>query len=113
MPRTARTAALAVSLLGALVVGVPAQADEPVPRAVAGVDTLDRGVVSVRSGDGNFVSWRQLAGDAAGLRFDVHRDGRKVNAAPVTTNFVDADAPANAAYTVRPVGGGRSGESVT
>ncbi|MFC4857081.1 rhamnogalacturonan lyase [Actinophytocola glycyrrhizae] len=119
MPRTARTATLcaAVSLLGALVVGTPAHAGQAVPHASAGVDALDRGVVSVRSGDGNFVSWRQLAADEKGLRFNVYRDGRKVNAAPVTTNFVDADAPVGAAYTVRPVRGGveglSSGEPVT
>ena len=111
MPRTARTATLGavVALLGALVVGVPAHADQPVNR----VDALDRGVVSIRSGEGNFVSWRQLAGDAEGLRFNVYRDGRKVNATPVGTNFVDADAPRDAAYTVRPVGGGVAGSSVT
>lgn len=109
MPRTVRTAALsaAISLLGALVVGTPAHAAQP----VAGVDALDRGVVSVRSGDGNFVSWRQLAGDATGLTFNVYRDGRKINAAPAGTNFVDADAPAGATYTVRPVRGGVEGQS--
>jgi rhamnogalacturonan endolyase len=109
MPRTARTAALgaAISLLGALVVGAPAHAAQP----VTGVDALDRGVVSVRSGDGNFVSWRQLAGDVTGLKFNIYRDGRKINAAPVGTNFVDADAPAGATYTVRPVRGGVEGQS--
>src|SRR5689334_12288925 len=109
MPRTVRTATLgaAISLLGALVVGAPAHAAEP----VAGVDALARGVVSVRSGDGNFISWRQLAGDATGLKFNVYRDGRKINAAPVGTNFVDADAPPGASYTVRPVRGGVEGQS--
>ncbi|MDQ3785816.1 MAG: rhamnogalacturonan lyase, partial [Actinomycetota bacterium] len=88
MPRTTRTAVVcaAVALLSSGVVGAPAHADRPVADAA----TLDRGVVSVRSGDGNFVSWRQLATDADGPRFNVYRDGRKVNAAPVGTNFVDA-----------------------
>jgi len=29
-------------------------------------DTFDRGLISVATGDGNFVSWRLLAGDAPG-----------------------------------------------
>jgi rhamnogalacturonan endolyase len=72
------------------------------------VEFLDRGVVSVRSGNGNLVSWRLLGTDAAGVAFNVYRDGAKVNGAPVTasTNLVDAGAAAGARYTVRAVIGG-------
>ncbi|XVV07919.1 cellulose binding domain-containing protein [Actinosynnema sp. CA-248983] len=69
------------------------------------VERLDRGVVSVRSGSGNLVSWRLLAGDSPGVGFNVYRSGTKVNSSPVTasTNHLDAGGPAGASYTVRAV----------
>jgi hypothetical protein len=84
--------------------------------AAAGVTTadtsttenLDRGLVSMRVGGGNFLSWRLLKSDPAGAAFNVYRGATKVNSAPITkgTNFTDAGAPANASYTVRPVSNG-------
>ncbi|MDP9793522.1 hypothetical protein J2S43_002034 [Catenuloplanes nepalensis] len=68
-------------------------------------ENLDRGLVSIRTDRGNFLSWRLLASDPAGVAFDVYRDGVRVSTADVT-NFTDAGAPANASYTVRPVTGG-------
>ncbi|HET6532266.1 MAG TPA: cellulose binding domain-containing protein, partial [Actinoplanes sp.] len=68
------------------------------------MERLDRGLISVRSGSGNLVSWRWLAADPATVTFNVYRAGAKVNSAPVTTTtFLDAGAPAGAAYTVRAV----------
>jgi rhamnogalacturonan endolyase len=69
------------------------------------METLDRGVVSVRSGSANLVSWRLLASDPAGTSFNVYRGGTKVTASPVTgsTNYLDAGAAAGTAYTVRAV----------
>jgi rhamnogalacturonan endolyase len=69
------------------------------------LETLDRGVVSVRSGSANLVSWRLLAGDPAGVSFTVYRAGTKITASPVTgsTNYLDSGAAAGAAYTVRAV----------
>jgi hypothetical protein len=68
----------------------------------------DRGLISMRTANGNFLSWRLLKSDPAGIAFNVYRDGVKANATPVTagTNYTDAGAPANATYTVRPVSGG-------
>jgi hypothetical protein len=76
--------------------------------ATSTTERLDRGLISVRSGTGNFVSWRLLAGDPDGIAFNVYRGGRKVNSTPVTgaTSIRDAGAPADAVYTVRPVVGG-------
>ena len=56
------------------------------------VERLDRGVISVRSGSGNLVSWRWLGTDPAGVAFNVYRGGTKVNATPITgsTNYLDA-----------------------
>lgn len=75
------------------------------------VERLDRGAVAVKGQDGVLVSWRALAGDAAGLAFNVYRDGKKLNAKPIgdTTNFLDRDAKGAAAYEVREVAGGKEG----
>ncbi|WP_448315949.1 rhamnogalacturonan lyase family protein [Streptomyces sp. CO7] len=79
------------------------------PTAPAGqgrqVEKLDRGVVSVRSGTGNLVSWRWLATDPGNVAFNVYRDGTKVNSSPLTgaTSHLDSGASASASYTVRAV----------
>ncbi len=67
------------------------------------VERLGRGAVAVKGPAGVLVSWRSLAGDAPGLGFNVYRDGKKLNAAPIvkSTNFVDAAANGAAAYEVR------------
>ncbi len=72
------------------------------------MEDLDRGVVSVRSGSGNLVSWRLLGTEAASTGFNVYRGATKVNSAPVTTstNILDSGAPADASYTVRAVADG-------
>ncbi|MET8763265.1 rhamnogalacturonan lyase [Lentzea sp. NPDC004782] len=100
MKRSTISVLLAVVLTAS---GAPALAGETQVRA-------DRGLVSIRSvhGNGNFVSWRLLGSDAADVAFNVYRDGVKVNRAPVTTatSYLDAGAPADASYEVRPVRGG-------
>ena len=72
------------------------------------LEDLDRGLVSARSGSGNFVSWRLLGTDPEGVAFNLYRGSTRVNSAPLTgaTSFLDAGAPADATYTVRPVVGG-------
>ncbi|MCC8246032.1 rhamnogalacturonan lyase [Saccharothrix sp. NEAU-S10] len=66
---------------------------------------MDRGVISVRSGSGNLVSWRLLGGDPQNVAFNVYRGTTKVNASPITgsTNHLDNGAAADASYTVRAV----------
>ena len=69
------------------------------------VEKLDRGVVAIHTGAGNFIGWRALGTDAPGATFDLYRDGRKLNAQPLTvTNFMDGGAAATARYTVRTAG---------
>ncbi|WP_158839376.1 rhamnogalacturonan lyase [Saccharothrix deserti] len=91
-------------------VPVSASAAPPEQAGAAGiqqVERLDRGLVSVHTGGGNYLSWRVLADDAPGTAFNVYRAGTKVNATPITaSNYVDKGAPANADYVVRPVVGG-------
>src|SRR6185369_15138855 len=43
-------------------------------------EKLNRGLVSVRSGGGNYVSWRLLGTDPAAVAFNLYRAGTKVNA---------------------------------
>ncbi|NUS64082.1 MAG: rhamnogalacturonan lyase [Saccharothrix sp.] len=82
----------------------PAATSAPGPQ----VEHLNRGLVAVQTGGGNYISWRVLADDAPGTAFNLYRDGVKVNAAPITgsSNYVDKGAPATAGYVVRPVVGG-------
>ncbi|MEU0090995.1 SGNH/GDSL hydrolase family protein [Kribbella sp. NPDC006257] len=71
-------------------------------------DRLDRGVINVHTGQGNRISWRQLADDPADVAFNVYRNSIKVNRTPITgsTTFVDATGAADAKYVVRAVVGG-------
>jgi hypothetical protein len=69
------------------------------------MEDLDRGVISVRSGSNNLVSWRLLGTESYATGFNVYRGGTKVTATPITnsTNYLDAGAAAGSSYTVRAV----------
>jgi len=67
------------------------------------MEYLTRGVVAVRTGNGNFVSWRWL-GTEDDITFNLYRNGTKVNTAPLkVTNYTDNGASDNATYTVRAI----------
>ncbi|MBT8226581.1 MAG: rhamnogalacturonan lyase [Dactylosporangium sp.] len=69
------------------------------------VEALDRGIVSVRTGSDNLVSWRLLATDPTDVGFNVYRGSTKLNASPITnsTNYLDSGAASGSSYTVRAV----------
>lgn len=70
------------------------------------MEKLNRGVVSVRSGNDNFVSWRWL-GTEDNITFNLYRNGAKVNSSPLNvTNYTDKGAPSSAQYYVKAVVGG-------
>lgn len=71
------------------------------------VERLNRGAISVRSGNGNYVSWRLLGTDPSNVAFNLYRGSTKVNASPITgsTNYFDSGAAAGAQYSVRPIVG--------
>lgn len=76
-------------------------------------EKLDRGVVAVRTSDGNVaVSWRTLTSDKKGEAFDIYRNGTKLNSAPLTsggTFYTDTTPPeGDITYEVR--GGGTKGK---
>ncbi|MFG6197052.1 rhamnogalacturonan lyase [Nonomuraea sp. JJY05] len=95
--------AAAVLALTTVINGVPAQAAPPTKQ----VEDLDRGLVSVRSGSGNLVSWRLLGTDPDGVAFNVYRGSTRVATnLTASTNYLDNGAAADASYTVRAVVGG-------
>ena len=68
------------------------------------MENLNRGIVAVRNGTSNFVSWRWLGTEDDGITFNLYRNGTKVNATPLSVcNYTDAGAAANASYTVKAV----------
>lgn len=67
------------------------------------MEKLDRGVVSVRTGNNNFISWRWL-GTEDDITFNLYRGATKVNANPLAVcNYTDNGAAANSSYTVRAI----------
>ena len=66
------------------------------------MERLDRGLISVRSGTANLVSWRLLGTDPANVTFNLYRGGSLIfSGAP--TNYLDPGASATSSYTVRAV----------
>ncbi|MFV3126015.1 rhamnogalacturonan lyase [Niveispirillum sp. KHB5.9] len=88
-------------LAAALLCGVAA-----LPVQARQMEKLDRGVVTVPGDGGVLVGWRLLESDPAGAGFDLYRDGRKLNAKPLTqaTSFLDKGADGSARYEVRRTG---------
>ncbi|MFF5120055.1 rhamnogalacturonan lyase family protein [Dactylosporangium aurantiacum] len=70
------------------------------------MEDLDRGLISVRSGSGNLVSWRLLGTEALSTAFNLYRAGTRIATVTTGTNYLDAGAAADASYTVRAVVGG-------
>jgi rhamnogalacturonan endolyase len=68
------------------------------------IEKLNRGVVAIQTPAGPFISWRQLATDRDGLKFNVYRDGVKINTVPVDAlNYTDSGGTASSTYMVRSV----------
>lgn len=73
------------------------------------MENLDRGLYVMRSGNGNFVSWRLLGTEyQTDIGFNIYRNGTKVNSQPITskTNYYDNAAATSATYSIRAVVGG-------
>lgn len=79
-------------------------------QGVPQVEYLDRGAVAVVADNGVLITWRALATDAAGMGFNVYRDGQKLNAASIKdrSNFLDATGSKGAVYEVRDLSGTKS-----
>ena len=74
-------------------------------------EQLDRGVVAIKDSGKVIISWRTLSSDTIGEAFDIFRNGKKLNKAPLTkggTFFIDEHPlPTDATYEIR--GGGKNG----
>lgn len=109
---TGRLLLLPAVLAGAVAAAVPgAVATAPASLAAAArqAENLDRGLISVRSGDGNYVGWRLLGTDPSGTAFALYRGSSRVATVTGSTNYWDQGAPADASYTVRPIVNGSEG----
>ncbi|MFG1855668.1 rhamnogalacturonan lyase [Actinomadura geliboluensis] len=109
---TGRLLLLPAVLAGAVAAAVPgAVATAPASLAAAArqAEDLDRGLISVRSGDGNYVGWRLLGTDPSGTAFALYRGSSRIATVSGSTNYWDQGAPADASYTVRPIVNGSEG----
>ncbi|GAA4925002.1 hypothetical protein HD597_011389 [Nonomuraea thailandensis] len=92
--------AAAAAVLALAATAYPAQAAPPTKQ----MEDLDRGLISVRSGSGNLVSWRLLGTDPDGVSFNVYRGSTRVATGLTgSTNHLDNGAAAESSYTVRAV----------
>ncbi|MEO3930131.1 rhamnogalacturonan lyase [Micromonosporaceae bacterium B7E4] len=117
-PRLVLATATAVTVVAAGIVAptgahaatgpLPARAGSAPADAHATTEKLNRGAIAIRSDRGNFVSWRLLRTDPPGTAFNVYRGALRINPTPITTatSYLDAGAPADATYSVRPVTAG-------
>lgn len=71
---------------------------------------LDRGLVSVKSGDGMLVSWRTLGTDIDATTFKLYRDGTLVYTSNPSepTTYWDAQGNAGSVYTVETIADGET-----
>ncbi|MEU6717952.1 rhamnogalacturonan lyase [Nonomuraea sp. NPDC046802] len=100
LPHLTAVLALAATLI------TPAAAAHAAPPTKQ-MEDLDRGLISVRSGSGNLVSWRLLGTDPDGVSFNLYRGSTRVaSGVTASTNYLDNGAAADASYTVRAVVGG-------
>ncbi|GAA0578187.1 rhamnogalacturonan lyase [Paractinoplanes ferrugineus] len=103
--KTAFAAAAVLAVVGSTA-AVARAATEPARAAAPATTTtenLDRGLISLRTGSANFLSWRQLSSDRAGTTYDVYRGATRI-ATTARTNYTDAGGAVGATYTVRPAG---------
>ena len=68
------------------------------------VDKLDRGLIAQKVSNGVFVSWRILGEEYYDVKYNLYRDGNKVNEEPLeVSNYTDAAGTVSSKYTVKPV----------
>ena len=76
------------------------------------MEKLNRGLIAVPTGGGYYLSWRLFGTDPqdATFGFNVYKNQRKLNAAPITSATCYQDNSAGTGtYTVRPVTNGVEG----
>ena len=67
-------------------------------------DKLDRGLVAVKTTKGVYCSWRIQADEYYDVKYNLYRDGTRVNAEPLdVSNFTDTSGSESSQYTVKAV----------
>ena len=67
-------------------------------------DKLDRGLVAVKTTKGVYCSWRIQADEYYDVKYNLYRDGTKVNVEPLdVSNFTDTSGSESSQYTVKAV----------
>ena len=67
-------------------------------------DKLDRGLVAVKTTKGVYCSWRIQAEEYYDVKYNLYRDGTRVNAEPLdVSNFTDTSGSESSQYTVKAV----------
>lgn len=78
-------------------------------QAQRATDVLDRGLVAVKTSSGVYCSWRVTAEEYYDVKYNIYRDGTKLNAEPLSvSNFTDTGGSISARYTVEPVVRGKA-----
>ncbi|MDR4930615.1 rhamnogalacturonan lyase family protein [Segatella bryantii] len=68
------------------------------------MDTLDRGLIAMKSNSGVYISWRIYGTEYYGVAYNIYRDGVKLNTVPLyVSNFTDSDGTELSKYTVSAV----------
>ncbi len=68
------------------------------------MEYLDRGLVAVKTNKGIFLSWRWLGTESNTTKYNIYRDGKKLNAFPLNiTNFTDESGTVESKYQVEAV----------
>jgi hypothetical protein len=73
------------------------------------MENLDRGLVAVKSDDGVYLGWRMLGTEPEDIKFNIYRDGKKINSEPIaaSTNYIDKDGSSASTYYVRAILNGK------
>ncbi|MCH5211735.1 MAG: hypothetical protein J1G06_01850 [Oscillospiraceae bacterium] len=75
------------------------------------VEDMGRGLVAVKTDNGNFISWRWKGTESINVKYNLYKNGTKLNSAPLDlTNYTDIDGKLSDKYSVSTVVDGAEGE---
>ncbi|MCI5604217.1 MAG: stalk domain-containing protein [Clostridia bacterium] len=75
------------------------------------MENIGRGLIAVKSDKSAFVSWRWLGTESLNVKYNLYRNGEKINAEPLNvTNYIDINTEDGAKYSVSAVTDGVEGE---
>lgn len=79
------------------------------PVSLKQMEELDRGFVAVKKDEGMFLSWRFLGTDDEDIKFNVYKNGEKLNKKAIAdvTNYTDNTYKSGDTYTLVPVVSGK------